>query len=691
MEPQQSRPAYPAARRCEQVDEFFGTPIADPYRWLEDPDSPETRAWIDRQNALTSASLSQIPERADIERRLTALWNYERYGVPSREGPYYIYSRNDGLQNQGVVYRATSLTSTPEVLLDPNAMSPDGTVALTGIAFSDDGRFMAYGLSASGSDWIDWRVRDVATGVDLPDLVQWSKFSGAAWTKDGRGFFYGRYDAPSPGEAYQGLNKFQKLYFHALGTTQDDDVLVYERPDQPDWGFSCEVTEDGRFLIVYQAEGTDPRTRVFVKDLLDAHASVEPFLDAFDAEYAVVGNDGERFYVKTDKQAPRGRLVAIDRTAPQVEAWQELIPEGAGREVLASVAMAGERFVAIWQTDAHERVTVYGLDGTKERDVALPGLGTVAGFSGRREHLEAFYAFTSFTCPTTIFRYDFTSHASAVFRRPSVPFDAERYETRQVFYASKDGTRVPMFITCRKDIVLDGRHPTYLYGYGGFNISLTPAFSPADAAWLEMGGVHAVANLRGGGEYGKAWHDAGRLRQKQNVFDDFIAAAEYLIREGYTTTPRLAIGGGSNGGLLVGACITQRPDLFGAAVASVGVFDMLRFHKFTIGWAWTADYGSADVKEDFDVLIRYSPLHNVRPGTAYPATFITTADHDDRVVPLHSFKFAATLQASQAGDAPILIRIETKAGHGLGKPTGKIIQERADVWAFLAATLGTRR
>ncbi len=686
-----SRFSYPSARTADIVDDFFGTKVADPYRWLEDPDSPETRAWIDAENAVTFAYLDRIPQRPAIERLLTALWNYERYGVPSKEGPYYVYARNNGLQNQPVIYRTTALDAAPAVLLDPNALSPDGTIALSGASFTDDGRHLAYGLSESGSDWIEWRVRDVETLADLADVVKWSKFSGAAWKKDGSGFYYSRYDAPREGEAFQGINKYQKLYFHGLGTSQQQDVLVYERPDQPDWGFSADVTDDGRFLLIYQSEGTEPRNRIFIRDLSDPASAVVPFLDAFDAAYAIVGNDGERFYVKTDKDAPRGRLVAVDRSAGQgfspADRWQVLVPEGAGRDVLSSVTMVANRFVAVWQIDAQHRIKVYDIGGRPEADIALPGIGSIPGLSGRREHEELFYAFTSFTYPTTIFRYDFAVRGSDLFRRPQVPFDGSRYETKQLFYSSKDGTQVPLFVTHRKGLRLDGGNVTYLYGYGGFNISLTPAFSPAVAAWLELGGIYAVANLRGGGEYGKPWHDAGRLKNKQNVFDDFIAAAEHLIREQYTSTPKLAIGGGSNGGLLVGACITQRPDLFGAALAAVGVFDMLRFHKFTIGWAWTSDYGSAETRDDFDTLLAYSPLHNIRPGTCYPATLIVTADHDDRVVPLHSFKFAATLQAAQGCDAPVLVRIETKAGHGAGKPTGKMIQEQADAWAFLVHVL----
>jgi prolyl oligopeptidase len=697
--------SYPPARKADVLDDLFGAKIADPYRWLEDPDSPETRAWIDAENAVTFAYLDRIRQRPAIENLLTSLWNYERYGVPSREGPYYIYARNDGLQNQPVVFRSTALDAAPAVLLDPNALSPDGTIALSGASFTEDGRHMAYALSESGSDWIEWRVRDVETLADLPDVVKWSKFSGAAWKKDGSGFYYSRYDAPREGEAFQGINKYQKLYYHGLGTSQQEDLLIYERPDQPDWSFSADVTDDGRFLLIYQSEGTEPRNRIFIQDFSDPASGVVPFLNAFDAAYAVVGNDGERFYVKTDKDAPRGRLVAIDRPAPfharhdpapppvgQGFSPAEIIPEApGGRDVLSSVTMVANRFVAVWQIDAQHRIRVYDMDGRLETDVVLPGIGSIPGLTGRREHKELFYAFTSFTRPTTIFRYDFAAGESILFKRPSVPFDASKYETKQVFYPSKDGTQVPMFITHRQGLRLDGANGTYLYGYGGFNISLTPGFSPAVAAWLELGGVYAVANLRGGGEYGKPWHDAGRLKNKQNVFDDFVAAAEYLIRERYTSTPKLAIGGGSNGGLLVGACITQRPDLFGAALAAVGVFDMLRFHKFTIGWAWTSDYGSAETRKDFDTLIAYSPLHNIRPGACYPATLIVTADHDDRVVPLHSFKFAAALQAAQGCDAPILIRIDTKAGHGAGKPTGKMIQEQADEWAFLMHVLGAPR
>jgi prolyl oligopeptidase len=678
---------YPDTRKATQTDDYFGTAVADPYRWLEDDNSAETAAWVEAENKVTFGFLAQIPARDRLRVRLTELWNYERYGSPSHEGQTYVFSKNNGLQNQAVIYKARTLEAAPEVLLDPNTLSSDGTVALGGAAFSDDGAKMAYAVATSGSDWHEWRVRDVATAKDLTDVIKWSKFSGAAWKKDGSGFYYARFDAPKAGDELQGVNKNQKVYFHRLGTAQDADVLVYQRSDKPDWGFNPEITDDGRFLLLYQSEGTERENRIFVQDLSKPGADIAPFLDGFDASYQVVGNDGATFYVLTDKDAARGRLVAIDLAAPGAASWKTLIAEGPNRDVLTSVDMLGNRFVATWQVDAHELLRVYALNGAHERDIALPTIGSV-GFSAQRRDREGFYSFTSYTYPTTVFRYDPATGASTVFKRPTVKFSPDAYETTQVFYASKDGTKVPMFITAKKGLARNGQNPTLLFGYGGFNVSLTPAFSPATIAWLEMGGVYAVPNLRGGGEYGKAWHDGGRLAVKQNVFDDFIAAAEYLIRERYTSTPKLAISGGSNGGLLVGACMTQRPELFGAALPAVGVMDMLRFHRFTIGWAWKSDYGSSETKAGFDTLIKYSPLHNIRPGVAYPPTLVTTADHDDRVVPAHSFKFAAALQAAQKGPNPVLIRIETKAGHGAGKPTSKQIEERADVFAFLTKTLG---
>ncbi len=678
--------AYPQARRSDQADDYHGTVVADPYRWLEDPDSPETRAWIEAENALTFGFLEQIPARAAIQQRLTRLWDFERYGTPSLQGGRYFYGRNDGLQNQGVLYVAETLDAAPRVLLDPNTLSADGTVALAGSAVSEDGNYLAYGLAAAGSDWTEWHVRDVQTGADRADHLRWVKFSGASWAKDGSGFYYSRYDAPRAGEELQQANYFQKLYFHALGTDQSADTLVYERPDEKEWGFGGYVSEDGHYLIISIRQGTERKNRVYFKTLASPDAPVVPLLDGFDASYSFLGNDGGVFWFRTDSDAPRGRVVAIDTANPDPAQWREVIPEA--DETLEGVSLVGERFIAAYLQDAATLVKVFALDGTFERAVDLPGLGSAGGFGGKRAQTETFYSFTSYTSPAAIYRYDIPTAQSTVFRRPTVDFAQDDFETTRVFYAGKDGTRIPLFLTHKKGLTLDGQNPTYLYGYGGFDVSLTPSFSPAVAAWLEMGGVFAVANLRGGGEYGQTWHDAGRRDKKQNVFDDFLSAAEWLIDSKYTSPPKLAIGGGSNGGLLVGACLTQRPDLFGACLPAVGVLDMLRFHLFTIGWAWTSDYGSSDNAEDFAYLHAYSPLHNLEPGTAYPATLVTTGDHDDRVVPAHSFKFAAALQAAQSGSAPALIRIETRAGHGADKPTAKVIEEAADRWAFLVKVLG---
>ena len=683
--------AYPQTKKGDVVEVLHGHTIADPYRWLEDPNTPETAAWVEAQNKVSFGYLGKIEKRTAIRERLTKLWNYERYGVPSQEGAWTIFSKNDGLQNQAVIYKATSLNAAPEVLLDPNTLSTDGTVALSGMSFSEDGTHLAYSTSASGSDWMEWKVRDVATGQDLTDVIKWSKFSGAAWKKDGSGFYYSRYDAPKDqGEAFKAVNKNQKVYFHRIGTAQDKDELVYERPDQPDWGFGADVTDDGRWLLIFQSEGTNRENRIFLKDLSNPNGKIEPFLDKFDASYHIVGNDGATFYVVTDKDAPRYRVVAIDKGRADPVAWKTLIAQAANRDVLSSSALIANRFVTVWRVDAHEKLKLFALDGRLESEIALPAIGSIAGLSGKRKNTDAFYAFTSFNYPSTTFRYDFATKASTIFKQPKVDFDPNAFETKQVFYPSKDGTKIPMFIVHKKGLVRNGSNPTYLYGYGGFDVSLEPAFSPSNVVWMEMGGVYAQPNLRGGGEYGKEWHEAGRLKNKQNVFDDFIAAAEWLISNQYTSTPKLAIGGGSNGGLLVGAVMTQRPDLFGAALPAVGVMDMLRYHKFTIGWAWKSDYGDPDIKEDFEVALKYSPLHNLKPGVSYPATLVTTGDHDDRVVPAHSHKFIAALQAAQKGSAPVLTRIETKAGHGAGKPTTKIIEERADQWAFLTKALGMR-
>ena len=678
--------AYPPARLSDQTDDYHGTTVADPYRWLEDPDSPETRAWIEAENALTFDFLAQIPARAAIQKRLTTLWDYERYGMPYLQGGRYFYGRNDGLQPQSVLYVSETLDREPRVLLDPNMLSGDGTVALSGYAISEDSKFLAYGLATAGSDWNEWRVRDVDTGEDRADHLRWVKFSGASWAKDGSGFYYSRYDAPTEGEELQQANYYQKLYFHTLGQPQESDTLIYERPDEKEWSFGGQVSEDGRHLLIYVGQGTERKNRLYYKSLTSPDAPIVPLLDEFDASYGFLGSEGTQFWLQTDNDAPRGRVIAVDITDPDRARWREVIPQA--EETLEGISLVGERFIASYLKDAHTQVKVLGLDGTLERTVELPGLGSAGGFGGKRHETETFYAYTDYTVPTTLYRYDIPTGTSTLYRQPQVAFDPGDYETHQVFYESKDGTKIPLFLTHKKGLALDGQNPTYLYGYGGFDISLTPSFSPGQVVWLEMGGILAVANLRGGGEYGKAWHDAGRKHNKQNVFDDFITAAEWLIANSYTSTPKLAISGGSNGGLLVGACLTQRPDLFGACLPAVGVLDMLRFHKFTIGWGWTSDYGSADIPEDFPVLLAYSPLHNLKPGTSYPATLVTTGDHDDRVVPAHSFKFAAALQAAQAGDAPTLIRIETRAGHGAGKPTAKVIEEAADRWAFLVKVLG---
>jgi prolyl oligopeptidase len=683
-----SKTVYPAVKKTAQVDDYHGVKVADPYRQLENPDAPETRAWIAAENKLTFGFLNRIPERKQIRERLTKLWNYEKYGPPFREGGRYFFTKNDGLQNQSVLYTMTALDGAPRVLLDPNTLSKDGTVALAGMDISDDGKLMAYGLSASGSDWMEWKVRDVETGRDLADHLKWVKFSGASWSTDGKGFFYSRYDEPNEKTKLESVNYYQKLYYHRIGTPQSADSLVYERKDQKEWGFDGHVTEDGRYLIVSIWQGTDPRNRVFYRDLSDENAKVVELLPELEAAYNFLGNDGPLFWFRTDLNAPRGRLIAIDTRHPERKNWKELVPQTA--ETLESALVVGDHFVASYLKDARSEVKLFNLNGQFVKEIDLPGIGTATAFTGKRADRETFYAYTSFTTPTTIYRYDFNAGKSEVFRRPIVDFNPDAYETRQVFYQSKDGTRVPMFITSKKGIELNGRNLTYLYGYGGFGVSLTPAFSISNLVWMEMGGVYAQPNLRGGGEYGEDWHQAGTKGKKQKVFDDFLAAGEWLIANKYTSTPRLAIGGGSNGGLLVGACLTQRPDLFGAALPDVGVMDMLRFQKFTIGWAWVSDYGSSDNPEDFKTLYAYSPLHNIKPGTNYPATMVTTADHDDRVVPAHSFKFAATLQEAQAGAAPVLIRIETKAGHGAGKPTAKIIEEIADKWGFLIQVMAKK-
>ena len=683
----------PVARVSAQADTLHGTAVRDPYRWLEDPDAPETQGWVTAENCVTFNYLQQIPERDQIRQRLTRLWNYERYGLPARQGGIYIWTKNDGLQNQSVAYWQRSLADEPRVLIDPNALSTDGTVALAGWDISDNGRYFAYGVATAGSDWNEFRIREIATGRDMADTLRWIKFSGMSWTHDNAGLFYNRPIKPE-GNALQGVVRNQKLYYHRLGTPQSADVVVYQTPEHPDWSFGGSVTEDGRYLVMNGSLGTDSRNRIYYLDLGSAtrprvQGTVVKLLDDFDASYNFVGNIGPVFYFVTNLAAPRYRLIAIDTRHPAKSAWRDVIPQGDA--VLNGVSLIGGRFVANYLEDAHSRLTVFESDGRRVADVALPGIGTASGMSGQAASPEGFFSFTSFLYPTTIYRYDVATGALSALRTPRIEFDPSRYETRQVFYRSKDGTRVPMFLTMRRGLELNGNNPTYLTAYGGFDISTLPSFSATNLPFLEMGGIIAVANIRGGGEYGEQWHEAGMHEHKQNVFDDFIAAAEYLIAERWTQPSKLAIAGGSNGGLLIGAVVNQRPELFGAALPAVGVMDMLRFHKFTIGWAWVTEYGSADSVNQFPYLLAYSPLHNIRPGVRYPATLITTADHDDRVVPGHSFKYAAALQAAQAGPAPILIRIETRAGHGGGMPISKQIELQADRWAFIVRNLGLSR
>ena len=677
--------SYPNAHRHDQVDDYHGTTITDPYRWLEDTHSEETKRWVAAQNEITSAYLENIPARERIEERLTQLWNYERYGLPVQRGGRYFYTHNDGLQDQSVLFVADELNADARALLDPNQLSPDGTVALASWVPSEDGQLVAIALASAGSDWHEWKVLDVASGKPLADHIEWSKFSSASWTPDGQGFFYSRYDEPIEGKEFTSTNYYQKLYYHRVGEPQANDTLVYEREDQKEWGFDGHVTEDGKYLIITVWRGTEDKYQVFYKDLSTPTAEVVELITGFDAEYVFVANEASLFWFITDLAAPLRRVIAVDVIQPDRQSWREWIPET--KHVLRGVSLVGDHFFAAYLQDARSLIKVHSLDGSYQREVKLPAIGSAGGFGGRRGDRETFYAFSNFTTPARIYRYDIASKTSEVFRQPDVDFNPADFVTEQVFFESKDGTRVPMFITHQRGLERDSSHPTVLYGYGGFNNSLTPGFQVTNLVWLEAGGIYAVPNLRGGGEYGRQWHESGMQDRKQNVFDDFIAAAEWLIGNNYTSPGQLAIRGGSNGGLLVGAVMTQRPELFRAAIPAVGVMDMLRYHKFTIGWAWVSDYGSSDHPDQFTTLLHYSPLHNLQPGTEYPATMVTTADHDDRVVPGHSFKFAANLQYCHSGASPVLIRVETRAGHGAGTPTTKRIEAAADVLSFLTNEL----
>lgn len=669
---------YPETRMENQSDTYFDTTIQDPYRWLEIDTAPEVEEWVRKQNEVTFGYLDKIPFRKDIRARLEALWNYPKYSAPFREGDYFFFYKNDGLQNQSVLYYQKGLEGKPEVFLDPNTLSEDGTAALASLSFSKDHRYAAYSIARAGSDWNEIFVMEVETRRQLEDHIRWVKFSGAAWK--GNGFYYSRYDEPGKGTEFSNQNRNQKVYFHTLGETQDKDKLVCADPANPLRYYSPQVTEDERYLILNVAEGT-MGDEIRVQDLTKPNSKLEVLIKGFSNNHSVVDNEGDRLLVRTDWNAPRYRLVSVDPANPDPAQWQELIPQQ--EELLQYVSTGGGKLFAGYLKDASDRIFQYSRSGKQEKEISLPGIGTVSGFGGNAEDKELFYAFTSFIVPPTIFRYEIQNGVSTEFRKTEVQFNPAEYETEQVFYTSKDGARVPMFLIHKKGLKKDGLNPVYLYGYGGFNISLTPSFSPSRIVFLEQGGVVAIANLRGGGEYGEEWHQAGMLDKKQNVFDDFIAAAEYLVAEKYTSPSKLAIAGGSNGGLLVGACMTQRPDLFAVALPAVGVLDMLRFHKFTVGWGWVVEYGSSEDSAQFKNLIRFSPLHNLREGTRYPATLITTADHDDRVVPAHSFKFAAALQKAHKGDNPVLIRVDVNAGHGAGKPTSKILDEHADLWSFV--------
>ena len=683
---------YPVTRKDPTVDSYFGTRVADPYRWLEDQNSKEVAAWVDDENKVTLDYLAKIPLRETFRRELTRLTNVARVSTPSRVAGKLYFSKNSGLQNQSVVFEQQSPDGAVRTLLDPNKLSPDGSTALAGYVPSPDGKYFAFSLSVGGSDWSEIHVRNLANGKDLSDTVHWVKFSGPSWTRDGKGFFYTRYPAPNKDSVLTAKAIDGKVYYHMIGTPESRDRLIYDRPDRPDWYTGGNVSEDGRFLFVTMNHGTEPKNLIFVADLKDgAHpdlgAKIQPLYVGNDAEYYPLGNNGDTLLLQTSYGAPKRRVVSLVWPDTSRSHWRIVVPEG--KDALQSSALAGHRVVALTLEDVKSHLRMFSIDGKMIGDVALPAIGTVGTISSRNDTPELFYSFTSFLYPSTTFHYDFKSGASTAFQAPHVPFDAELYETKQVFYTSRDGTRVPMFITARKGVALDGSHPTVLYAYGGFDISSNPTFSTSVAVWLAHGGIYAQANIRGGGEYGEVWHHAGMLENKQNVFDDFIAAAQYLIQQRYTTPAHLAIHGYSNGGLLVGAVEEQRPELFAVAYPGAGVMDMLRYHKFSAGIGWVPEYGSSDDSTQFKTIYKYSPVHNVKPGTCYPATIVTTADHDDRVVPGHSYKFTAAMQAAQKCERPALIRVETRTSHGY-MPTDKRIAQAADVWAFTAWNTGMR-
>ena len=676
---------YPATKKGDVVDDYHGTKVADPYRWLEDDNSEETKAWVAEQNKTTQEYLSKIPYRDKLKKRLEELWNYPKYSSPFKEGEYYYFFKNDGLQNQSIWYRQKGLNGKPEVFLDPNKLASDGTAALAGWNFSKNSKYLAYTVSQSGSDWQTGYLMDVKTKQKIKEQLNWLKFTGFSWKGD-EGFYYTRYPEPKEGERLKGKNESPKIYYHKIGTAQSADVMIYEDKEHPQRFAGVGITEDERFLILSTSEGTSG-AEIWYKDLKDpGQKEFRLLIPGFATEPNVVDNIGEKLLVLTNDGAPNYKLVLVDPKNSEKENWKIIIAEK--KEVLQNLSTGGGYLFASYLKDASTKVYQHEYNGKLIREIELPGIGTAGGFGGKKKDKEFFFTFTSFNYPPTIFRYDITSGRSSIFRKTETKFDPTSFETKQVFFSSKDGTKVPMFLTYKKGIKQDGNNPVLLYGYGGFNIPMTPGFSISNAFFMEQGGIYAQVNLRGGSEYGEEWHKAGMLDKKQNVFDDFIGAAEFLIKEKYTNSQKLSIRGGSNGGLLIGAAMTQRPDLFKVAVPQVGVMDMLRYHKFTIGYAWAVEYGSSDNKEQFEYLYKYSPLQNIKDGVSYPATIITTADHDDRVVPAHSFKFAARLQEANRSTNPTLIRIESKAGHGAGKPTSKIIEEAADLWSFVMYNLG---
>jgi prolyl oligopeptidase len=682
--PQLKQVKYPKTREVSQIDDYHGMQVADPFRWLEIDTAAEVESWVKQQNEVTFGYLEQIPYRNALKNRITELLNYPRYSTPVKAGDYYLFYKNDGLQNQAVIYVQKGLDGTPEVFIDPNALSADGTVSISLLGPSDDNRYMAYAQSEAGSDWQQIRIIEIATRQILPDVLRWVKFSGASW--HGNGFFYSRYPEPAKGTELSGNNQFHSIFYHRLGEDQSQDQLLYEDKENPDFYHYGGVTEDHRYFILYASPGTDGFATYYKN--LAANGPMTPLVDGYSNKSTVIDHHEGKFILLTDIGAPKYRIVAVDPARPQETNWTEIVPES--DNFLESASTGGGRLFLSYLENATGRMYQMDMDGRNAKEIKLPGLGSAGGLGGRKEDKLLFYSFTSFVYPSTVFSYDVESGESEAFFKSPLKFNPENYVERQVFYTSKDGTRVPMFLVHKKEIAMDGNNPTYLYGYGGFNISLTPSFSASRLVLLENGGIFAMANLRGGAEFGEAWHQAGMLLNKQNVFDDFIAAGEYLIKEKYTSANKLGIAGGSNGGLLVGACMTQRPELFAVALPAVGVMDMLRYHLFTVGKGWIPEYGSSEDPTHFKNLYAYSPLHNLKPDVSYPATMITTADHDDRVVPAHSFKFAAQLQKSHKGKNPVLIRIETRAGHGAGKPTSKVIEEAADIWAFFFYHTGSK-